>query len=581
MNHSEQLVLRKGGYGEASVRGQTLVDAGLITESQLSICLRQQAYWTEQGRTFFIEEILVRNRFVSKGAIVKVSSSIDGGATSSLFQKILPVHICKQYQIYPLRVTNATLEMKSATPLTERQLASIMHACEVKVTAVKIIPTDRADIYETLTRLSTGEHTFGTMLLRMKSEAINGVMLRQAYQSMLIEAIDLRASDIHLDRKPDPEAWISHRVDGTLEQTHLVPAGLMSALFMRLKTEANMDASDDRRAQDGRLSVEVRGRIIDFRVATQPVVGGETMTLRVLDPDALITLDELFPNQPDMAQLFRNISRVEGKSGGLVLFSGPTGSGKTTSLYALAQEFPRDEANILTVEQPVEYVLPFTRQIQLNSHLNQQALDVERSMLRQDPDVLILGEIRDSDTMMAALQFAQSGHLVLATIHANNPAETFERVTNFAEGSAKSSALYMLANNLRVVVSQHLVKTLCACGTAVDDADEIASIAEQAGQRHIHLRQLSTLRKAQGCARCRQTGYYGRVASHETLIISTDSETRADLTSLVFDSGKAYSRLKEIAGITIKTRQDSLARLQETGVIDLVTSLKGSAKELI
>jgi type II secretory ATPase GspE/PulE/Tfp pilus assembly ATPase PilB-like protein len=581
MNHSEQLVLRKGGYGEASVRGQALVDAGLITESQLSICLRQQAYWTEQGRTFFIEEILVRNRFVSKGAIVKVSSSIDGGATSSLFQKILPVHICKQYQIYPLRVTNATLEMKSATPLTERQLASVMHACEVKVTAVKIIPTDRADIYETLTRLSTGEHTFGTMLLRMKSEAINGVMLRQAYQSMLIEAIDLRASDIHLDRKPDPEAWISHRVDGTLEQTHLVPAGLMSALFMRLKTEANMDASDDRRAQDGRLSVEVRGRIIDFRVATQPVVGGETMTLRVLDPDALITLDELFPNQPDMAQLFRNISRVEGKSGGLVLFSGPTGSGKTTSLYALAQEFPRDEANILTVEQPVEYVLPFTRQIQLNSHLNQQALDVERSMLRQDPDVLILGEIRDSDTMMAALQFAQSGHLVLATIHANNPAETFERVTNFAEGSAKSTALYMLANNLRVVVSQHLVKTLCACGTAVDDADEIASIAEQATQRHIHLRQLSTLRKAQGCARCRHTGYYGRVASHETLIISNDTETRADLTSLVFDSGKAYSRLKEIAGITIKTRQDSLARLQETGVIDLVTSLKGSAKELI
>ena len=581
MNHSEQLVLRKGGYGEASVRGQALVDAGLITESQLSICLRQQAYWTEQGRTFFIEEILVRNRFVSKGAIVKVSSSIDGGATSSLFQKILPVHICKQYQIYPLRVTNATLEMKSATPLTERQLASVMNACEVKVTAVKIIPTDRADIYETLTRLSTGEHTFGTMLLRMKSEAINGVMLRQAYQSMLIEAIDLRASDIHLDRKPDPEAWISHRVDGTLEQTHLVPAGLMSALFMRLKTEANMDASDDRRAQDGRLSVEVRGRIIDFRVATQPVVGGETMTLRVLDPDALITLDELFPNQPDMAQLFRNISRVEGKSGGLVLFSGPTGSGKTTSLYALAQEFPRDEANILTVEQPVEYVLPFTRQIQLNSHLNQQALDVERSMLRQDPDVLILGEIRDSDTMMAALQFAQSGHLVLATIHANNPAETFERVTNFAEGSAKSSALYMLANNLRVVVSQHLVKTLCACGTAVDDMDEIASIAKQATQRHIHLRQLSTLRKAQGCARCRHTGYYGRVASHETLIISTDTETRADLTSLVFDSGKAYSRLKEIAGITIKTRQDSLARLQETGVIDLVTSLKGSAKELI
>lgn len=581
MNHSEQLMLSKSGFGEASARGQALIAAGLITPSQLSICLRQQAYWSEQGRTFFIEEILVRNRFVSKGAIVKVSSDVDGGATSSLFQKILPVQVCRQYQIYPLRVTNETLEMKSAMPLTDRQIASIIRACEVKVAGIKIIPTDRTDIYETLTRLSTGEHSFDAMLTRMKVEAINGVMLRQAYQAMLIEAIDLRASDIHLDKKPDPEAWISHRIDGTLEQTHLVPANLMSALFMRLKTEANMDASDDRRAQDGRLSVEVRGRITDFRVATQPVVGGETMTLRVLDPDALITLDELFPNQPDMAQLFRNISRVEGKSGGLVLFSGPTGSGKTTSLYALAQEFPRDEANILTVEQPVEYVLPFTRQIQLNSHLNQQALDVERSMLRQDPDVLILGEIRDSDTMMAALQFAQSGHLVLATIHANNPAETFERVTNFAEGSSKSSALYMLANNLRVVVSQHLVKTLCTCAVPVESEVEVAETVKKAAYRQIRLAQTSALRKATGCPRCRNLGYYGRVASHETLIISTDAQTRADLTAVVFDAAKAYSRLKEIPGVTIKTRQDSLGRLQETGVIDLATALKGAAKELI
>ncbi|MBK4738901.1 GspE/PulE family protein [Noviherbaspirillum pedocola] len=581
MNHSEQLMLARRGIGEASVRGQALIDAGLISPSQLDICLRQQAYWSEQGRTLFIEEILVRNRFVSKNAIVKVNADTDGGATSSLFQKILPVQVCKQYQIYPLRVTNETLEMRSATPLTERQIASILQACEVKVSGVKIIPTDRFDVYETLNRLSSGEHSFPTMLARLKVEAINGVLLRQAYQSMLIEAIDMRASDIHLDRKPDPEAWISHRIDGTLEQTHLVPASLMSALFMRLKTEANMDASDDRRAQDGRLSIEVRGRLIDFRVATQPVVGGETMTLRVLDPDALITLDELFPNQPDMAQLFRNISRVEGKSGGLILFSGPTGSGKTTSLYALAQEFPRDEANILTVEQPVEYVLPFTRQIQLNAHLKEQALDVERSMLRQDPDVLILGEIRDSDTMMAALQFAQSGHLVLATIHANNPAETFERVTNFAEGSSKASALYMLANNLRVVVSQHLVKTLCTCASAVDAADDIADIASKAAYRQVHLRQTNLLRRAKGCPRCRHTGYYGRVASHETLIIATDSQTRADLTALVFDSGKAYSRLKEISGVTIKSREESLARLQETGVIDLATTLKGAAKELL
>lgn len=569
MNYPASKVKPNSALSDSMATGNALIAEGLITPAQFDISLRQQSAYQESGYQLYIEQILVRNRFVSKEQIARVVNREAGGGQSGLFQTILPLQICKRYQVYPLRVGNGVLDLKSASPLTASQLKSIRESASLPISEIRVIPTDLLDISETLARVTSTELSFEVLLSRMKTQAINGVILRQAFQTILAKAIELRASDIHIDRKADPDAWISYRIDGSMVQSYLVPERIMAAMFTRLKTECGMDASDDRRAQDGRLSIEHQGRTIDFRVATQPVVGGETMSLRVLDPESLISLDALFPSQPEMTDLFEKISHVEGKNGGLIFFSGPTGSGKTTSLYALAQQFPRDSVNVLTVEDPVEYVMPFARQIQLNQLLNEKSMNVERSMLRQDPDILILGEVRDADTMRAALKFAESGHLVLASIHANNAMQTFERVMSFVEGETKNEALYMLTNTLRVIVSQRLVKRLCICAEPADDPAAIARTALASG---IPLAGMSGLKQRKGCPRCRQTGYFGRVAAHETLAIPMNEALRARITTLMFGSMQNFSAIRDEPEILFRRKNDSLGVLVSSGVIDLHTA---------
>lgn len=563
---------------ESFAIGSALVEAGLVSQSQIDICVRQQNAYLEAGRTLFIEQILVMNRFCSKAQIENVAQQNSSGGQSGLFQQILPIRICKQYMVYPLRVNNRVMEIKSGKPLTQQHIASILLSSFVPATTVRIIPTDIADIKSILAGVFDSEHSFEAMLDRMKAVEINGVMLRQAIHSMLVGAVELRASDIHIDKKPDPESWISYRIDGLITQTHLLPARIMAAIFTKIKTESGMDASDDRRSQDGRLSIENNGRNIDFRVATQPAVGGETMTLRVLDPESLLGLEVLFPNQPDMTDLFQKIATVSGKRGGLVIFSGPTGSGKTTSLYALVQRFPRDAMNIITVEDPVEYVMSFTRQIQLNQLLNEQSVDVERSLLRQDPDVIVLGEIRDADTMSAALQFAQSGHLVLASIHADNVPQTFQRVMSFVEGENSSKALFMLANTLRVVVNQKLIPRLCTC--AVNHPHpEIAR--NSAIKNEIKIGPLFKLKQRKGCSRCRGTGYYGRVAAHETMVITMNETLRRVIANKIAGGAGNFSDIQDMEGVTMKRRQDTLARLIEVDVIDPESAVRLVNQEFV
>lgn len=568
----------RSGQSESLVTGNALVKAGIISQAQLDICLRQQVAYLEAGKAFFIEQVLVMNRFCSKPQIESVIDRDVESGQSGLFQQILPVHLCKRYLVYPLRVTNGLMELKSAKPLSMRQIEVVRSASSVPASKVRIVPTDMAEIMSILAGVLDTEHTFEAMLDRMRSMEVNGAMLRQAINAMLIGAVALRASDIHIDKKPDPEAWISYRIDGRITQSHLLPARIMAAIFTKIKTDAGMDASDDRRSQDGRLSLENHGRNIDFRVATQPAVGGETMTLRVLDPESLLSLDALFPNQPDMTELFRKIATVNGKRGGLVIFSGPTGSGKTTSLYALVQQFARDAINIITVENPVEYVMSFTRQIQLNQLLNEQSVDVERSLLRQDPDVIVLGEIRDRDTMTAALQFAQSGHLVLASLHADNVPQTFQRVMSFVEGADSSKALFMLANTLRVVVNQKLIPKLCSCATAHSASENAFHLARGNG---MAVAVGVEIKQARGCTRCGGVGYYGRVAAHETMVITMDETLRRDIAKQITGSHGDFNDVQDMQGVTMKRRKDTLTRLIEASLIDVDSAVRLANQEFV
>ena len=547
--------------------GSFLVQTSVITQQQLDVCLRQQKSVREGGKQMLLAEIIVRNKFATTDQIGLAVKRLDGEGESALFRRLLPYALCKLHNLFPLQIEGGVLYVKAARTVGRSVKDALIAACEVKVADVRVMPTDIGDISRSLASIYSQEYSFDSVVARLRNEEINGLLLKQALQALLGEAIALRASDIHLDKLRDPGAWVSYRIDGQLKPTHLVPERIMAALFARVKNESGMDASDTRRAQDGRLSMADAAGGVEFRVATQPIAGGETIAIRVLDPSSMIGLEALFPYQLQMTDLFRQLADVRGKVGGLILISGPTGSGKTTTLYALAQNFSRDRINVITVEEPVEYILPFARQIQLNQLLNEKSVDLERSVLRQDPDVLILGEIRDSDTMRAALKFAESGHLVIATVHAKNVAQTFERVLSFCDAATKQEALYILANQLSVVVNQGLIPKLCSCAAEID-TDSAAELTRSLGLTfHGHAR----FRRRAGCAACRQSGYRGRVAVHETVVIPANDKTRAEITRMLFESIHNFQSAFRLEGVTHITKHQVMAQLLECHVIDADT----------
>ena len=550
-----------------SLIGVFLVETGVITAQQLDVCLRQQKSFREGGKQALLAEIIVRNKFATQGQIGLAVKRLDGEGESALFRQLLPHALCKHHQVFPLHIEGGVLYVKAARVVSAVVRAALIAACEVKVSDIRVTPTDVGDITRSLASIYTEAFSFEAIITRLRSEEINGLLLKQALNALLGEAITLRASDIHLDKLRDPGAWISYRIDGQLKPTHLVPERIMAALFSRLKNESGMDASDTRRAQDGRLSLADAGNGVEFRVATQPIAGGETIAIRVLDPSAMIGLEALFPYQLQMNDLFRRLADVRGKVGGLILISGPTGSGKTTTLYALAQNFSRDRINVITVEEPVEYILPFARQIQLNQLLNEKSADLERSVLRQDPDVLILGEIRDNDTMRAALKFAESGHLVLATVHAKNVAQTFERVLSFCDASTKQEALYVLANQLSVVVNQGLIPKLCTCATEIDDESAATLRSTLSLTFHGHAR----FRRRAGCAACRQSGYRGRVAIHDTVVIPTNEALRGEITRMLFESIHNFQAIFAMEDVVHISKHQVMAQLLECHVVDADT----------
>ena len=319
------------------------------------------------------------------------------------------------------------------------------------------------------------------------------------------------------------------------------------------------------------MGFEFRGRPVDLRLASQPISGGETMTMRVLDPESMPSLDAMFPAQPDMIALFQSLAQVHGKNGGLIFISGPTGSGKTTTLYALAQRFARDRVNVVTVEDPVEYVLPFARQIQINQLLNQRTQDVERSILRQDPDVLIFGEIRDADSARAAMKLTESGHLVLATVHSVTAMQIYERLIAFFDDNSRPDALYIMAHYLRVMINQRLIPRLCECARPAAQSD-LSSIKRRLVDTGVAVGPISQLRVKTGCSRCNMRGYFGRVVAHETIVIPNIEQLRVEIAEWLLNNQSQFHQVRRMNGVRYTSRANSIERLLHAGLIDADTA---------
>ncbi len=340
--------------------------------------------------------------------------------------------------------------------------------------------------------------------------------------SLFEDAVQVKASDIHIE--PDETVLrIRQRVDGVLQEQVMKEKRIAPALVQRLKLMSALDISEKRIPQDGRFHLKIKNRDLDVRVSTMPVEYGESVVMRLLDQSAgVLSLDHL--GMPDaVLGRFRRLLR---NPHGMIVVTGPTGSGKTTTLYAALSELNRPDRKIITVEDPVEYRLPRINQVQVNAKIDLSFARVLRSALRQDPDVVMVGEIRDQETAQIGLRAAMTGHLVLSTLHTNDAITSVVRLMDMgAQG-------YLVASSLRAVIAQRLARRLCerCVEPAPPGEEELRALVALAGEAAAAELSASA-RRGKGCTYCNETGYRGRIGIYELLEIgaaSADAIRRED-----------------------------------------------------
>ena len=345
----------------------------------------------------------------------------------------------------------------------------------------------------------------GDFVEHLKDLASEAPVIRLV-NSIIGRVTDLRASDIHLEPFDDG-LHVRYRVDGVIHPGELVPPRLSAAVGSRVKLMAHLDIAERRLPQDGRIKTRVKGRELDLRVSTVPTVHGESIVMRVLDRASVRLQLETMGFAKDTLAKFNELL---GRPHGILLVTGPTGSGKTTTLYAALSKIDAIENKIITVEDPVEYQLDGINQIQTHAQINLTFANALRSILRQDPDIIMIGEMRDGETAQIAVQSALTGHLVLSTLHTNTAAGAITRMQDMGVES------YLITSSVNGVLAQRLVRTLCAnCKEEYEPGEEVRKRSGLARFSQVG----QPIYRAVGCNQCRQTGYKGRTGIHELFVL--------------------------------------------------------------
>ncbi len=348
---------------------------------------------------------------------------------------------------------------------------------------------------------------FGSVSLDASSKEAPVVKL---LQTLFDDAIQVRASDMHIEPQ-ETKLVIRFRIDGALHLTTEADSKIASALVLRLKLMSGLDISEKRLPQDGRFQIQVQNKAVDVRIATCPTQYGEAVVMRLLRQDGgMVGLDKL--GMPDeMLQRFRTIL---GRSNGMILVTGPTGSGKTTTLYSALAEINRLDMKLITVEDPVEYRLPGINQVQINEKIGLTFASVLRSALRQDPDVILVGEMRDAETAQIGLRAAMTGHLVLSTLHTRDAAGTLFRLVDMG------IQRFMVASSVQAVIAQRLIRR--NCDYCSDPYTPTPQEEEWLVSQNLNRLQMNGIKQGQGCSHCKGTGYAGRVGVYEMLEMNRD-----------------------------------------------------------
>ncbi len=504
--------------------GDMLVDKGIITTDQLEIAQLEQ----KQGREL-LGKILVRLGFANEAIIHDVISGAFGQQHVELHNAVadrdaiamIPEQMARSLQAVPVSYDAVRRALKVALVDTfdivalDRINAHLDGAAEivpVLATETEIEKSiDRFYGYELsvdgiLKEIETGEIDYQSLAAQSTEYSQPVVRLVNA---LLADAVKRGASDIHFEPE---EGFLRfrYRIDGVLRQIRSLHKNYWSALAVRVKVMAGLDIAETRAPQDGRISLSLSGRQVDFRVSTLPTLHGENIVLRILDRQkGIVTLDQLGLAGADLAALKNMVTRPEG----LILVTGPTGSGKTTTLYSILQYLNVESLNIMTLEDPVEYPTSMIRQTSANATAKLDFADGIRSILRQDPDVILVGEIRDEDSADMALRAAMTGHKVFSTLHSNSAVGAVPRLLDLGIKPG------LLAGNIIGVIAQRLVRKLCddckePAGTNQPLPDGLARIVDEK----------STVCRPVGCPACADQGYRGRMALMEILLFDPDMD---------------------------------------------------------
>ena len=545
--------------------GQILKDRGVVNDQQIEEALSVQK---ENGAA--LGGILVELGYSEQNQVLEALAAQAGMEMVNVEAEEIPPDVVARassslaqiYRIIPIAYADGVMTVAMADPLNVNALDDLkfMLQCEVVGCVAhpdavdrmieKYYGSEEESVEDLLDELEDAGGDLPDMEFGQQSRSIDLASLEELANSMpvvkllnliLLQAIKDKSSDIHFEPFED-EFKVRYRVDGVLYEMMPPPKHLAMAITSRIKVMSLLDIAETRLPQDGRIELNISGNPIDLRISTLPTLFGESVVMRVLDRSVVaLDLDRIGLREDDAARIRKLLDLPHG----IILVTGPTGSGKTTTLYSCLTEANQIEVKIITTEDPVEYDLPGIVQVQISEDIGCTFAACLRSILRQDPDVILVGEIRDLETAQIAVQASLTGHIVFSTLHTNDAPSTITRMVDMG------AETYMLAATIEAVVAQRLVRTICIECKAeyTPDTEELASIGltpEDLGGK--------TFCYGKGCENCNNTGYRGRTALFEMMMMS-DS-----IRELILQNAST-AEIREIA------EREGMRSLRESGLL--------------
>lgn len=509
--------------------GEILLDEGLVTEGQLMAAIDEQlARGQSLGRTLVENGVLTEAQLVAALArqVGMDFIDLDDYAVDRQAVSLVPAALCRRYVVLPIALDDGVLVLATADPgnvvavddvrtMSGRQVRPVVTTYDHLVRAIDRFCRADGEIENLSSAYEDEQHEVEDDVSRMGDFVDEDAPIVRYVNLLVTQAITDRASDIHIEPE-EHDLRVRYRIDGVLHEMQRSPKQIQGGVISRVKIMSDIDIAERRKPQDGRMSVVHQGRKIDLRVATLPTVWGEKVVMRILDNStASLDLREL----SFLEDNFRLYESSYTKPYGMILVTGPTGSGKSTTLYATLNAVSKPEINVITVEDPVEYRLAGINQVQVNPKAGLSFASALRSILRSDPDVVLLGEVRDHETAQIAIEAALTGHLVLSTLHTNDAPSAITRLIEMGIEP------FLVGSALDAVVAQRLARKLCDKCKEPYEPSEVELLA--AKFPWMPGEDVPVIHRPVGCVACSKTGYHGRIAVHEVMQVSEEIERLA------------------------------------------------------